>query len=326
MKGIFLGIFLIIYTSVFSQKNNSDHNLQRVDKIIRSYRSVSSIEDLYRRIDYDFNTKLEKVRAIYTWIALNLTYNDSNVIPSPELLAYYNDDALRRLQEYKNEQILEKAFKNRRAVCAGYSLLFKKMCDLMKIENELIRGYTKTSPHKIGVIPRKKNHVWNAVKIDGEWLLMDVTFGSGYDYRGVWQNELNTEYFNCSKEKMRVTHFPSEKIWREHLGQNRLEEFCYQPLYMDSFVKSDLTIVSPVSGEIKLKKEDRRVSLKLRGIKKGSTVLCMYSNDGIIRKPRISKEDEGISFSFKKPFESTFLNLYIDNTLAVQYKVVVEND
>ncbi|CAM1374245.1 transglutaminase domain-containing protein [Tenacibaculum xiamenense] len=326
MKGIILGVFLILSIATYSQKNTKDSSLRRVDKIIRSYKNVSSINELYQRIDYDFDSELEKTRAIFTWIAINLTYNDSNVIPSPEFMAYYNDDSLKRLQGYKNERVLEKAFENRRAVCAGYSLLFKKMCDLMKIENVLIKGYTKTSANKIGIIPRKKNHVWNAVKVNNKWLLMDVTFGSGYNYRGVWQNELNTEYFDCSKEKMKVTHFPSEIFWREYLGHNKLEEFCYQPFFMDAFVKSNLTIISPKNGEIKLKKEDERISLKLRGIKKGSTVLCMYSNDGIVRKPRISKEEEGFNYSFKKPFQSTFLNIYIDNTLAVQYKVLVENE
>ncbi|SEB76076.1 Transglutaminase-like superfamily protein [Tenacibaculum sp. MAR_2009_124] len=326
MKRIILLVFLLSTTLLCSQKKGTDSSLERVDKIILSYSNVSSIDNLYKRIDYDFNTKIEKARAIFTWIAFNLSYNDSNVIPSPELLAYYGDDSFERLKEYKNRRVIEKAFANRRAVCAGYSLLFKKLCDLMKIENELIRGYTKTSVHKIGIIPRKKNHVWNAVKIDDRWLLMDVTFGSGHDYRGVWQNELDTEYFDCSKEKMKVTHFPSEILWQEYLGHNKLEEFCNQPFYMDTFVKSNLAIISPKNGEIKVKKSDRRVSLKLKGIKKGSTVLCTYSNDGVVRKPKISKEVEGFKYSFKKPFQNTFLNLYIDNTLAVQYKVLIEKD
>gem|GEM_PF-2741212 len=50
------------------------------------------------------------------------------------------------------------------AVCQGYALAFKLLCDASQIENRIVTG-------KLYDI----DHMWNQVKIDGEWLNYDTT-------------------------------------------------------------------------------------------------------------------------------------------------------
>ena len=57
MKKCLLYFFLLPFF-IFSQNSKLD----KVDKIIYSYMPVNSIEELAKRIDYDFPTKEEKTR------------------------------------------------------------------------------------------------------------------------------------------------------------------------------------------------------------------------------------------------------------------------
>ena len=57
MKKITLLLFIFSF-NLFSQ------DLKKVDKIIYSYHSITSAEQLAKRIDYDFKTDLEKLKGI----------------------------------------------------------------------------------------------------------------------------------------------------------------------------------------------------------------------------------------------------------------------
>ena len=90
MKKIAL-IFLMFYftLNLFSQ------DLERVDKIIVSYQQPKSVKELANRINYDFKTKIEKIRAIYTWIALNIEYiTSSSEINSSRWFDFKNFDTI----------------------------------------------------------------------------------------------------------------------------------------------------------------------------------------------------------------------------------------
>lgn len=318
----------IIYSFLllmFLNLNLNCQNLEMVDKVLLSYKEPKSIEGLSERIDYDFKTKIEKVRAVYNWIALNIEYNtfDTFFLKNPEFVIYQNEYDRKRYKEKRKEFLINKVFKNKKGVCYDYALLFQKLCNLLNIKNELIYGYTKSSINSIGLIPTAKNHVWNAVEIDGKWLLFDVTYGSGHIYKGVWQKEMNLSYFNVKKEKLKLTHFPVKKYWQNYIKQKPLKDFCLAPFYQDAYLKNKIEIIKPQIGEIKISKKNKKIKLKVNNFKKHHTIHYAYSSDNIIRIPTIENNDSYTSISFKNPQKSTGLHIYIDNELTLEYKITL---
>ncbi|RBW58085.1 hypothetical protein DS884_09460 [Tenacibaculum sp. E3R01] len=322
-KSLITFLLFTVSTFIFSQEGVFDVKLTKVDKIIHSYNNIKSINHLVEKIDYDFETNIEKARAVYTWIALNIAYENSNVLFSPEFLIYQNKESLKRLKDYKNRQTIVEAFETKKAVCLGYALLFNKVCNALKIKNELIYGYTRSSVEQIGKIVSNKNHVWNAVYVENEWKLIDLTYGAGYNYRGVWQKYLDVSFFDVNKDKLRLTHFPSKVFWRKYLKQKPLKEFCNDPFFHDSFLTSNIEIITPKLGEIKVKKREK-LYLKLKGIDKKASILYTYSNDKYLRVPHVKNTNSTSRIYFKKPKENTNLNIYVNNELVMQYKVLVE--
>ncbi|WP_425657675.1 transglutaminase domain-containing protein [Tenacibaculum ascidiaceicola] len=313
----FLVLFLFFSNALFSQ------DLTKVDKIMYSYNGITSIKELSERIDYDFKTDIEKVRAIYTWIALNIEYDyfPSKLLNAPEFISYSQND-LKRFVQKKIKNKAQKTFKTKKGLCLGFAYLFHRLCNLINIENELIYGYTKTSLNQIGIIPTEKNHVWNAVKINNKWILMDVTFGSGYLYNDIWQRELNLKYFNIKKEKLKVTHFPALIKWQVFLNQKPLKEFCSAPFYLDSFFKNKIEVLKPKFGEIIVKK-NKRIHLTLKQTDAFNNVKYFFSYNNRVLNAQVINKNTTTNLYFKKPKENSFLHIYLDNELALVYKVKI---
>ena len=56
------------------------------------------------------------------------------------------------------------SYNNGKGVCSGYSQIFKTMCEALGLEVAIIIGYSKGTSYSIGTMPKKTEHVWNAVK------------------------------------------------------------------------------------------------------------------------------------------------------------------
>lgn len=313
----FTVFFLFISVFSFSQ------DFSVVDNVSRSaYKKVKSIEDLASRIDYDFKTDLEKVRAIFIWLTYNISYREkqSKLLKSPEFLVYYNEDHLQRILKEKDEKVMTKVFNERSGVCYGFSLLFNRVCDLLNIENELVFGYVKK---EIGIIPKTKNHVWNAVKIKNKWLMIDPTHSAGYAFNGMWKREFNPMYFDVKPEVLNKTHFPSKIKWRRFLKQKELDDFCSDPVVKGAFFKQNIDILESKKGIIELK-EKNYIDFKIKGIKDVKSILYSYADEGIIKIPEVSKRKNYNRYFFKRPKRSTTLQIYINNELALEYAVKVD--
>lgn len=324
MKRILLTL-TIFFHSLISISQVSNEDLKKVDKIIYSYHSISSIEELAKRIDYDFTSEIEKARAIYTWLALNINYTkfNTNLIYIPEVFVVFdNNDFERRLKINKNK-VTNKAFITKKGVCKEYAYLFEKICNLINIKNELIFGYTKTSNPQIGIIPSQKNHVWNAVYIEDKWILIDVTYGSGYLYKDIWQRHFNDSYFNISKENLKLTHYPSDKYWSTFIKQNSLIDFCAQPIISSGFTKNNISTFSPKNGEIKID-NNKKIKLQFKDLPYTTKVYYKYENNKYITKANKSNYNSITSIKLPKPSKNSSLKIYFDNELALEYNVVVE--
>ena len=317
-------LLFLFFTSIFSLSSQTNA-LTNVDKIIYSYSNINSIEKLTKRIDYDFKTNIEKARAAYTWVALNIRYKNKNpnIIETNKVYWIFSDDDLKRKIKKEKEKVTRDTFKNKTAVCNGYAFLFHKICTLLNIENELVYGYVRRSINDIGYIPTSKNHVWNAVKIDDEWIYVDATWAAGYVSDGIWQQKLNTSYFNIKKEDLRLTHYPSENIWLKQLGQKPLKKFCYEPVRTVAFNKSKAELVLPNKGIIKIVK-NKKFKLEIKNLKQNTQIHYRYGDSRMIESPFLKTKKLITSFNVHGTNKNNLLHIYFNDNLALSYKIEVE--
>jgi hypothetical protein len=143
------------------------------------------------------NTDLEKARAIFTWMAENISYDDE---------AFNSGN----YPNYTAEYVL----KNRRAVCDGYSNLFLALGNEMGIEVTKITGYAKGYGFQQGNTFNETDHAWNAVFLDGRWKIMDATWGScfGENVKGKLRTTkvFNDYWFDVDPYEAIFSHYPED--------------------------------------------------------------------------------------------------------------------
>lgn len=173
---------------------------------------------LAQYICQDLGSDREKANAIYNWITSNIRYDIKAVMAG----RMKHDDVKRVLR-------------TRKGVCEGYAYLFRDMCQAVGLQAVTVDGYARDWIFDNGdklYVPR---HVWNAVLIDGQWQLVDATWGAGGigQHPGWVRRQLNkvsknpvqsgkmrfafhydTSYFLPDPESFRVAHLPTDPIWQ----------------------------------------------------------------------------------------------------------------
>jgi hypothetical protein len=168
----------------------------------------SSLISLTNYLVKPYATEQAKARSIYAWIVYNLTY----------------DKALAK-RKYLPKTSIKHILKTKRAVCSGYSQLFKEMCDIAGLECEIIVGYSSQLRYEGKRRNRFANsdHAWNAVKIEGEWYLLDAT----------WERKTKLEkstsigwgYFLVDPTEFVKDHLPEVPYWQLLSCPITLEDF-----------------------------------------------------------------------------------------------------
>jgi hypothetical protein len=164
-----------------------------------------------------------KANAIYNWVTHNIEYDPYG------MYAFGTQNGTRKERAAK---VLEE----RKGVCEGYSKLFTELCVAAGLKAVCICGYSKDWTFDNGdklYIPR---HMWAAVRIDGQWELVDVTWGAGYlsQSRGWLKRNLgkgsgmpsassrkqkftfryDTTYFLQDPMTFRLKHLPIDPLWQ----------------------------------------------------------------------------------------------------------------
>lgn len=200
MKQPLLSLLLIISLSISNAFSQKEIDFSNIDKHTRN--TPEEVEkDLELLADYLLKaatTDMEKVRSIYVWITQNISYDNQ---------AYTS--IVRRINR-NNQDILNR----KKAVCFGYATLFKALCEEVGVQAELISGYswnTLTS----SVNPGEPDHAWNAVKIDGNWYLLDATWGSStLDQNNTFLRSENQDYFVVDPKVFIKAHLPQDPMWQ----------------------------------------------------------------------------------------------------------------
>lgn len=160
-----------------------------------------SIESLVKFIQENTRTDLERARAAFCWMANNIDYD------------------IRKFEKDKPSNFEpEKVFKKRIAVCAGFANLYQDLCKRMGIPCEMVSGYGKGYGWKKGKVLNESDHVWNAIKADSVWRLVDVTWASGSIkkvlFLSTFKRAYEPKYFATKPEEFILSHLPEVPMWQ----------------------------------------------------------------------------------------------------------------
>lgn len=178
-------------TSAYQKRLENNRNaLGQIDKYAYQYTIVpDEVKAKSDEICRGLSTDTEKVTAIHAWIVENIYY-DQPVSMGISI----------RVNDGVDTQSPENVLNNKRAVCDGYSHLFRALCWAQKIPCVYVRGSVTTDA---------REHAWNAVLLDGEWRWVDSTWDtfSKYYGEGRWERgDQRLDYFLCSTEFLSTDH------------------------------------------------------------------------------------------------------------------------
>ncbi|WP_075344153.1 transglutaminase domain-containing protein [Tenacibaculum agarivorans] len=308
---------IIVFTCILCQLSYTQSERQ-IEEKVRNYSSVNSVQELYETIDENFNGDVEKLKAMYTWFTLHITYEytTQSTLSTPESIIYFSEEDLARKVKKRNRELVEKTIQRKRGICENIALSIQEMCELFGFEHELIEGHVKDDTEDIGVIPKFKNHVWNAVKIQNEWIVLDATFGIDYDQK-LFRPTCNYTYFDISTEKLRLSHYPNSQKWRDIMEIPSIIDFSKKPMFWNVFLNSDAKLVSPIQGELKHK---NKIFLTFKDLDESTKITYKFEGEGKTKKPKINRINTFTNVYINKVKEGV-LTVYFNNESALAFKI-----
>lgn len=317
---VFLFLNVVFINSSYSQKYNA------VDNIVAKYPNFKSTEKLAERIQEDFTSDHDKARAIYSWIALNINYDLAAFLnpPRSQSFSYTTEAEKQKKIQLLNDAILQKAFKSRKTVCEGFTLLYSHLATLVGLKSQIIRGDSKTRLSDIGRKNTTSNHAWNIVLIDGKWRLIDVTWGQGYynENKGAMTKEFSSIYFDTPPAYFFAKHFPDSGTF---LGEKlSKDDFLNGPLIYNKLIENDSEITAPNSGIIEVKNGDK-VTFRIKNISKSDQVYYLNKRNQPVKIENPKEKKGGLEFqvTFDKNI-GQFITFYLSTNSIVSFKVITK--
>lgn len=297
----------------------------KADETVRSYpQQFTSPDALARRLASDFKTEPEQLRGLFTWIAHNIDYDMAlyhEIMRGTKVAFWYTSEEDRKNKERKfTADLAAKTLKTRKGVCQGYTALFRTVCGKLGIDCIDISGTARNTLQQIGRIPANGNHVWNGVKVDGQWKLVDVTWAAGHvDEKGKFARRFNDRYFFTPPEKFFLNHFPEDKRLAETVASPK--EFALQPLYYSHYLLAGCELVSPRTGILKTERP-ALIPFRFTGIPEDARLGYCFDGEKYLNPVAVSHSGGETYFEVPLfPGQKGYLTVYLNNRSLVAYKI-----
>ncbi|HRQ30423.1 MAG TPA: transglutaminase domain-containing protein [Saprospiraceae bacterium] len=257
-----LMFYLFLSAGNFSANGNNEPDFQHVDRFARQLKKSSTLDQTARQLTIQFETEVEKVRAIFVWITYNIGYDihkvkDQQRRNNRTVITANSQAELDAYIKKMPRKMADNAFSSGKGVCEDYSNLFLFMCQSIGIEASYITGYGRSSADKLNKYPDRSNHVWNGVKINDTWYLLDATWSAGQvDMRtGKFTRDFTDGFFLADPVKFILTHFPDDPEWQLVGSPLDLDKFVTLPLGYPSLHDPEILDYYPKKGVISRENE-----------------------------------------------------------------------
>ena len=195
MKALLFILFISMFLSLGAQIKKDPY--KQVDKTIAKIPDslTATTDGIAGFINQNFVSESDKVRAVYMWVAGNISYDL---------------EALKGLQRIRKDTIQTiDILKSRKGVCEHYAVLFAEIANKTGLKSYVVSGYTKQSSGVDSI-----GHAWCATLVDSAWYLFDPTWGAGGVMNGKYIKNLNTKYFRINPAVMIKDHMPFDPMWQ----------------------------------------------------------------------------------------------------------------
>lgn len=182
------------------------------------------LEDLVAYLVEPTQNEFEKAEVFFYWIASNIDY---------DVYTYQNMDTY--LENTKD------ILRVKKGVCGNYAQLFLEMCTLANIECYKIIGYAKGLDFDANQSVFNTDHAWNIVQVDGQYLFVDCTWGSGnliqVGKQLKYERDIKGSEVLVSSDNFKATHLPEDPMWQLTNPPISLHNFVSHTNYEDMIEK-----------------------------------------------------------------------------------------
>jgi transglutaminase-like putative cysteine protease len=241
-------LVLILLSLAFTVRAEEVPDWKAVDAHARAApkEAAETVEKLAEYLKKGAKDERSKARAIFIWISENLSY-DLDSVPKGRF-----------------EQRPAVVVQTQCTDCGGHARLFEALaaaCGLKAVSitgqtrelfvDPLFASSTKVTASGVAYGP----HVWNAVRIDGHWQLLDVTFANGrYSSNGKVEQRrpTNLEWFLVAPRVMICSHLPDEPRWqllKRPLTQKQQEA---RPFLRPGAFRHNIELLDPDTPSLKI--------------------------------------------------------------------------
>lgn len=309
---------VLVSATFCTSAQTSDDNFKEIDDYVKSVGPLDTLNmgTISSIVTRKFPDAKDKVRAIFDWIAYNISF---------DLKAGRNND--------NEKATTDLVLKTRKTNAAGYAALFQDMCSVVKIRCLTVDGYAKYNTEQINEKPDAFNHTWAVVQLGQSpdtWYYVDPAWGSGYtnDKMTMYTKAYNDDYFFADRTIFNYQHYPNNEAWQLGAGPKSLSSFISQPLVKSAAYEFSLGKFTPNDGLLKAKvnkavafniKLNSRADIEIVALeigtekkKKTKTVDYSYSGGSIV-------------FTYKFEEEDTYpVTVLVNNKPVLAYMVEVE--
>lgn len=298
--------------------------LQVLTIFSQTQKMSTDLEKLSREITAGRDTDEKKVRAIYEWVTSNIDYmtRPAGTLSGSRGLSDMNDTGGLKSLDLR---VAEAVVANGMGVCDGYARLFKVLCEYAGVRAELVQGYAKGRRAVFA-----SNHTWNAVLVDDQWRLIDVTWASGYiSLSGNrFIRELDDSWYFVSPRIFINDHFPDDPRWTLLDDIPVLSEFNHSPFRQRSFIKYRIESYFPRKGVIHAVMNDLvELTLKISDLQRDKQVgsdpfldTSIYTRENcILLRPAMVSNDQ-VLYQYKvSDHGSKWIYLMYNDDIVLRY-------
>ncbi len=307
---IFIGLMI---SSVAALAQTPDPKFKIVDEYVQSLGKLDTLNmgTISYVVTKKFPDNLDKVRAIFDWIAYNISF-DCKAARNSGNEKRNSDDVL----------------KARKTNASGYAALFQDMCSVVKIRCLTVDGYVKNNVEQLTDKPDEFNHTWVVVQLGQSpetWFYVDPAMGSGYtdDKVTVFTKAYNDAYFFANKTIFNYQHYPDNMAWQLGNGVKSSKDFFELPLVKDQAYEFGISSFMPAGGVIKADlKKPVQFSFKVSGNTKIDIVALQIGTEKKKKTKTVDYTVSGgmVTFNYKFDEEDEFpVTVLINNKPVLGY-------
>jgi hypothetical protein len=234
-------LFICLTLNCFAQKKGRDFKV--IDEYVKKLGTLDSLNmgTISNLLTKDFEDKTEKSRAIFDWIAYNISF---------DFKAAKNGST----DKNSSTQVLL----YRKATGFGYANLFQDMCSSAGIRCLTADGFVKFSTEQINDNKIEKNHSWAVVQLGQSpeaWYYVDPCWGSGFtdaEFKS-FTKAFNPDYFFADLSIFNLQHYPDNTAWQLGPGPKNKKDFLNLPIIKSAAYQFGLKKFTPNDGAFKIK-------------------------------------------------------------------------